>query len=701
MAVLEKIRVKFGTFITVIIGVALISFVVDADQVRSWFTSRYDVGAMGGKSISYQDYQKRVDYYSGIQQLRYGTSAMSEEMSEEVRTQAWQDFLQEYVLMPQYKKCGLGISDREMQDLVRGQYISPVLYNDPVFWDENRQFSRAAVLSFVQGIKSDRSGQRRNYWQYVEKRMRDAQMLEKYLSLIGQSHFLNDLQLQFAVNGRNTMADISYTVLPFNPIADTTINVSAAELKAYYKKYARLFEQESARDIEYVAFPIAPSAEDITQTEEEFYKAFEEFKITTDLKQFLAFNSDKSFDDYYYKKDELSAKLDSFAFKATTKDIMPIDIDGYTYTSARIMDIRDMADSVKLRHILLPFSPTKEAANKTADSLIFVLERGANFGYLAREHSRDGTVNSNDGDLGWIKQGDLRSVKNLEDTSFIVPLNKYFKIETNFGVHIAQVTERSAAVKKVKLAIFTKTAEPGRITIHDLFMKANELAAVSGDNYNKFVEFSQEKGYVRVPAYNITESDRNVSVFENAREMVRWVYDAKKHAISETFNLNNNKYFVVAAVTGIREAGIAPLEQVKGEIEIMVRVDKQAERYAQQLKDAMANTTDIHIVAEKLNTTVEQAFGVTFGSPVIRGIGMEPKLVGAVNVAAEQTLSGPVKGMNGVYVFTVDTRETGAAYTADDERMRSNMMYMQNRLFEFLPALEKAAKVKDWRHRYF
>ncbi|MDR0295510.1 MAG: SurA N-terminal domain-containing protein [Prevotellaceae bacterium] len=704
MAVLEKIRVKFGIFISVLIGIALISFIIDADtlqSVTSMFSSRYDVGSMDGKSISYQDYQKRIDYYSGINQLIMGNSAMPDAMMEKVREQAWQEILQEYVLMPQYKKCGLGISDREMEDLVRGQYISPVLYNDPVFWDENRQFSHTAVLSFVQGINADRSGQRKIYWQYVEKRMYDAQMLEKYLSLIGQSHFLNDLQLQSAVSGRNTMADISYTVLPFNPMSDTMLNVSAAELKAYYKKYEKLFEQETARDIEYVAFPIAPSTEDITLTEEEFYKAYEEFKTTTDIKQFIAFNSDNPFDDYYYRKDELSTKLDSFAFQATAKDVMPVDIDGYTYTSARIMDVRNMADSAKLRHILISFSPTKEAANKTADSLLFVLERGANFGYLAQQHSADGTAARNEGDLGWIQQGDLRNVKNLEDTCFIVPINKYFKIETTYGIHIAQVTERSPAVKKVKLAILTKTAEPGRITIHDLFMKANELAAVS-DDYNKFVEFSQEKGYVRVPAFNITESDRNVSIFENARELIRWIYEAKKHTVSrETFNLNNNKYFVVAAITDIRETGVAPFEQVRGDVEIMVHVDKQAERYAQQLKEAMAGTADINVVAEKVNTTVGQASGISFGSSAIRGMGMEPKLVGAVNVAAEQTLSGPVKGMNGVYVFTVDARETGVAYTVDDERMRSSMIYMQNRLFEFLPALEKATKVKDWRYRYF
>jgi peptidyl-prolyl cis-trans isomerase D len=133
----------------------------------------------------------------------------------------------------------------------------------------------------------------------------------------------------------------------------------------------------------------------------------------------------------------------------------------------------------------------------------------------------------------------------------------------------------------------------------------------------------------------------------------------------------------------------------------MVRLDKQAERYAQQMKDAMAGATDINAVAEKLNTTVEQASGITFGSSAVIGVGMEPKLVGAVNVAPDQTLSGPVKGFDGVYVFSVNSRETGAAYTVEDERMRSSLAYMRRLFDEFQPVLEKAAKVKDWRYRYF
>jgi peptidyl-prolyl cis-trans isomerase D len=703
MAVLEKIRVRLGVFITVLIGVALLSFVVDMNTLQtviSMFSSRYDVGSVAGKSVSYQDYQKKMDYYSNINQLISGTNSLSEASQTRAREQAWQAYFQEYVMDVEYEKIGINVSDDELLDLTRGRYVSPVLYNDPVFFDETAKFSRAAVVNFVQSINSD--PMRATYWGYIEKRMRDAQLVEKFVSLIDQSNYLNDLQLKNAVEGRNTVADISYIVQPLSFTADTSIKVTEADLTAYYKNHRHNFDQETSRDIEYVSFPLEPSAEDVRFTEEEADRIFEEFKTATDLKQFVSFNSDRPFDDRFYAKDEFPDKLAEFAFSAKPSSILPIFREDNTFTMARVVATRNMPDSVRVRHIIIPVQgTTKEALNKRADSLIYALERGANFGYLAEQYSVDQAANRKEGDLGWLKQGDLMSaMKTFEDTCFIVPPQKYFKVEGNYGIHVAQVTDRGPEHKKVKLAVIEKIAEAGKITIQQLFTQANELATLSLTNYDEFVRISNEKGYIRVPAYEVREADRSVSAFANARDLVRWVYEAKNHDVSATLNLNN-EYFVVAAVTEVREAGIAPFAQVRGDIEEVVRREKQAELYAQRIKEAINGAAGLDDVADKLNVTVNKAPDVSFGNSYIAGIGTEPKLEGAVAGATLNTISGPVKGTNGVYAFTVDTRETGSAYTTDDEKLRHRSGDAQYRLFDFVNVLQKAKNVQDWRFRYF
>ena len=702
MAVLEKIRVRMGVFITVIIGIALISFIVDANTLQSMssmFSSKYDVGQIKGKGVSYTSFQKRVDYYTGIYQLLMGGATLNEAQQEGVREEAWSDFFKEDVLKPEFDKCGLNISDEEMLDLVQGRNISPVLMQDPVFIDEaTGQFDRNKVISLVQNMANDPTGGAEAYWHYCEQRVREMQLIEKYASLISQSQYMNSLQLKYAVADQNTTATISYLMTPIGFITDSTITVSESEARAYYKKHEKEFEQDASRDIEYVAFLIAPSEEDIQSAEEQINKVYEEFQEvkTEDLRVFVSRHSDKPFDDYYYKQGELSPVQDSFAF-ARNPTILPVYRDDNTFYAARVADEKMLPDSVQVRHILLQM-PTKEQADHIADSLIAVLQQGADFADLALQYSADAVANRQGGDLGWFGQG--RMVKAFETAVFNAPLHKFEKVDTDFGVHIYEVTDRTNPVKKVQLALIQREAEAGKITYQGIFAQANELATESRNNHATFNQLVNEKHLMKVPAYSIREGDKTIAGFQNVRELVRWVYEVKSGEVSAVINVDNN-YFVVAALVTVREEGIAPFAQERESIEMILRREKQGEKIAQQMRETRAEATSLEALAEKLNMTPLTISDITFSSPLIPNIGYDYKLLGAVAGAKEQTLTGPVKGINGVYIFTVDDRQVGSSYTVEDEIMRQRFMIMQGGMYEFIEILQKAADVKDWRSRFF
>ena len=117
MAVLEKIRVRMGVFITVIIGIALLSFIVDAQTLQSaisMFTSKYDVGEMNGKAISYQEFQKKIDYFTKIQQMTTGQATLDEQGQEMVNESAWQDLMGDNVLIPAMEDAGVRVGEEEM-----------------------------------------------------------------------------------------------------------------------------------------------------------------------------------------------------------------------------------------------------------------------------------------------------------------------------------------------------------------------------------------------------------------------------------------------------------------------------------------------------------------------------------------------------------------------------------------------------------
>ena len=77
MAVLETIRVKLGILITVLIAVALLSFIIDPttlQSVSSSMSSKYDVGEIDGKSISYNDFQADVEKFTAINEIVSGST---------------------------------------------------------------------------------------------------------------------------------------------------------------------------------------------------------------------------------------------------------------------------------------------------------------------------------------------------------------------------------------------------------------------------------------------------------------------------------------------------------------------------------------------------------------------------------------------------------------------------------------------------
>lgn len=304
MAVLEKIRVKMGVFITVIIGVALLSFIVDADTLQSavsMFSSRYNVGEMNGKAISYQDFQKRVDYFTRINQLMTGSAALDEKGSEMVNQSAWQDLLSDNVLIPTIEEAGIAVGEEELFDLSQGSSISQVLSRERGFLGADGQFDRNLLIQFIKSIPQDNTGDLATYWEYLEKNMIVDQMVNKYVTLLSKSNFQNPVQLRRVIEDNNITSDVSFIIQPYGFADDTTILVSKKEAKDYYAKYKHNLEQPAGRDLEYVVLEVVPSAVDISAAESEIEKLVEEFSTTTNLRGFLVRNSDKPLDLNYYK----------------------------------------------------------------------------------------------------------------------------------------------------------------------------------------------------------------------------------------------------------------------------------------------------------------------------------------------------------------------------------------------------------------
>lgn len=696
MAVLEKIRVKMGAFITVLIAVALLSFIIDPSTLEStlsMFSSKYDVGEINGNSITYREYQKKVDYFTQIYQLTNGSASADDKTQEMINNSAWQDEITEQVLIPAAENAGLRLGEEELLDLSQGKNISPIIANEASFKDENGAFDKTRLIQFVQAIQQDASGQLQLYWNYLEDNMRKDQLFTKYISLLEKSTIVNPVELNRAIADNNTTYNVDFVVKPFGFTQDTTITVSNQEIKNFYEKNKQNFKQSASKDLEYVVFDIVPSAEDLELAENSLAKVYDEFTTTANVKNFLARNSDQPYNPYFFKESELkslSSTIAEFAEKAKVGEVLPAFQEENMFLAARVMDIKAMPDSVFVKHILL-----QGESEKKADSLIQVLKRGGNFAQLAAEYSADKNPNVEEtGDLGWMTQQYL--IPGFESI-FTSSKNEILTLKTNYGTHLVKVTKSTEPVKKVQLAVLVKEAVAGKQTYANYYAKANELVTKSEGNLDKFNAAVKELNLNSYPALRVLPSAKTIANYERAREITRWMNENKTGAVSPILSVDN-KYFFVVAITGEREDGIANINEVAPSIKQMLTLEKKGEKVAAETRELVSGVSNIEAIAEKLGTTVNHQTGVAFSS--LTSQQLDPKFVGAIASAKEGELVGPVIGEIGVYYFSVNGKEIGAFYTEDDARQRKAQEFAY--MTRALPMImAEGAQVKDERYKFF
>ena len=697
MAVLEKIRVKLGVFITVVIALALLSFIIDPStlqSVSSTMSSKYDVGEINGKSVSYNEFQKDVEYYTSINEIMTGSSVSTEQQQVAIRNQAWQELINKFLFLKNAKAAGISVSEAEMISLTTGDMVSPMISQNPAFMDESGNFSKDRFVQFVQQTSSDQSGSLKAYWDYLQNTIYTQQYYAKYGSLFSQSDFTNPLMLAREVEDNNNTTDVEFVMVPYSFQTDSTIVVSDSEIKAYYDSHKKFYKQPASRDIEYVVVEVKPSDEDIVATNKMITDVYDEFATTENMKNFLLKNSDRQLSDYYYKRGELntiSSEINDFVFndgkgasKVFTKD--------NTFYVARVMDTKMIPDSVYVRHILL-----QGEQESLADSLVKVLKSGKeSFANVAALYSADqNTAAPERGDIGWMTQTYM--IPGFESV-MTARLNTVFTFDTQYGKHIVEVTKRTEPIEKKQVAILERETLASKETFNEYYAKANAVATKSEGKYENFRKAVEEEGLYAHPVNRMLESSDRLGSIDDTKEVTRWVFEQKKPGkVSNIITVNNN-YFFVVALKGIHKEGYAKVSEVASGIKSVLYAEKRGEKVAAEVAEKIKGLGSMEAIASALETTVSTKEGVTFASMTSQGL--DPKFIGAISVAEPGRISAPLAGSIGVYVYKVTAHDTGAFFTEDDAKARDAQM-SQYELQMLVPVMIQDADVTDNRARFY
>ncbi|MFC2087889.1 peptidylprolyl isomerase, partial [Bacteroidota bacterium] len=658
-----------------------------------------EIAEINGKSISYFDYENRLEYVTEVQKLLANTNALDEQTMEQIREQNWQQIVREQVMSEEYENVGIAVHSEEVYDMVQGTNIHPYiiqLFADP----QTGQINRTNILQFLKTMDQDPSGKNKAIWLYLEKEMITERKFSKYLNLIQKGLYTTDLQAEnYGAERQNTFT-FRYMTEKYRNINDSLISFTESDIKNYYNDHKNEYKQEESRNIQYVTFEVLPSEEDEKATQariNSMKNEFEELPVEED-RDYINLNSDSEYDANYYKKEELSEEIQDFSFNNETGAQYGPFFEENSYKIVKINDIRYIPDSVKARHILIRVQNRNqgiEEAQKKADSLLNEIKRGADFGQLAQEFSGDMGSAQIGGDLGWFTQGTMVQVFN--DACFFGNIGDLTTVESQFGIHLIEIQDQTKKYKKVRLDILERRLEPSTETYQHYYSLASEFAGQHQD-YQDFMTAFNSNNYYSRTATEIKRNDRDLPGLENAREIVRWAFSSKEKAVSGVFEVDNN--FIVAALTKSRNEGYTPLEDVKTSIINEVKKQKKAEYIIEKILNQ--SYSDLDELSNLLKLKVNEAQQISFSSFSFGDAGFEPNVIATASALQQNELSDPIIGNNGVYVIQVT--EINSKVDQIDIVNQKNFIQQSLRQrigFEPYEALKKLAEIEDNRSNFF
>ncbi|MCQ2186014.1 MAG: SurA N-terminal domain-containing protein [Bacteroidales bacterium] len=668
MAVLQSLRSKVvGGIITFLIAGSLLSFIVDFNSLSSAInstSSKYAVGKIDGKKVPYKDFQEQVEYQTSIAEIVGGTVS-TDEQHKQIRDAAWQYFIDQNLFLKNASKAGIEVGKEELAEILGQQQD---------------------FVNLVQNAGSDQTGNLRRYIDYVQNNTYRQRFYAKYGSLFSSALICNDLELKDLMDGNNTSSTAQVVQVPFPYQLDSTINVSSSEIKKYYKEHKEQYKQVANREIEYALFEVTPSSDDIAAANQALLDVYDEFATTSNVKAFLMRNSDRSYSTYYYKAGELATvnkDLDAFVF-GNNAGVSPVYTSGDEFYAVKVLDSKNLPDNVKVSHILGSEEEIDKLFAEMGASAVKFNNALESFAVAPQEGIQAG-------EIGLMSQSQM--IPGMESV-LTAELNKPFVLTTQYGKHIVMVTERNNVLPRKQVAILQKTAIPSKATMNEIYSKANTLATAAAGSLEKLQAAAKEQNVYLRPL-SVTEATARYSAVDHAKEITRWVFDAKKGEASNVITVNQNYLFVVG-VKDTHKEGYATVQEAASRIQGILYQQKLAEKTLADVQAKIAGLNTMEQVAEALGQEITVREKVGFASAGQ----MEPALAGAIAGAKEGVVTGPVKGILGVYIVNVTARNTAAFYTEQDAKTLTAQK-AQYTTQMILPAMMESTNTVDNRERFF
>ena len=713
MAVLSKIRER-SVFLIIIIALALFSFVLSgifSANSPLFNKSISEIGEVNGEAIGREEFAQEIE----INRSRSnGRSSQMQNVNN-----AWNSIVRGKIYKTQLEKSGVVVGEQDVWNALVNQIK---MQNSEMFQNEVGMFDEEKLKEYIANLQESAGDNEQSKaawlsWISYEKSIKSNLEQNTYNSLIraGLGSTLKEGERDYFYKNNNV--NFKYVFVPYSSISDSLVKITDNEIKNYIKSHAKDYTVEASRDIQFVNFVVEPSKEDeqliknqlaelINDKEEYSTAAKSTVKVTgfanaKDMPDFFtSHGSDIPFNENYITKGKLPKVLADSLFDKNIGNVFGPYLENGFYKISKITAIKQLPDSVKASHILIPFigstiaDPTitqnEEEAKIVADSLLTVVKNDiGKFEALAKDMSIDKTSGSKGGDLGWFVYSSM--IPEFRDYVFENNIGDMGVVKSQFGYHVIKIDGQKNNQKNVQVATLSRKIEASEKTENEIFEKAETFASdlTSGGDIK---ELSKESDYKIMPISNLSVLDDNISSLGSQRQITRWTFEeTTKEGDIKRFDTDNG--YAVVLLTKKHKKG---LSNRSGNVRSILLNKKKAALIADRSKG-----NDLEEIAKQNNTNIKTALAVSNTSPVISGEGRFPEVVGVVTSLEENKLTKNVIGQKGV-VFALVTKKNIATELDNYQSYKKSIeRNLTNRNIQIYNALKENSDIVDNRANFY
>ena len=699
MAVLSKIRKRSGLLLLAI-GFALLAFVIQ-DIFNSGMQSiSTDVGSVNGKDISFDEF--RIKVANTEKNAQNGQQMTSMQASNQV----WNQEVQVALLNAEFEKLGIRVGEK---------HIIEAFKSDPNI-GQNQMFLNAAGKFDLNKFK-DYFKEVPNGMQMLKEQEKNAELRAKYEiynSLIKGGMYATQTEGKFKYEAESNKVNFDFVMVPFSSVKDSDVKVTDEEITTYMKTKEKKFKSEESRELDYVLISEKPSAADEAEIKKNVdalllpsvrynkdtgkNDTIQGFRTVSDNADFVNANSDIPFDSTFISKQDLPAEHAEQLFNLPAGEIYGPYMKANYYCLSKGLG-RKAGAKVKASHILISWEGTqvpnkkekrtKEQAKAKADGLLAQAQANPGiFMMLAMSNSDDSSAQQG-GDLGFF--GPNQMVKPFNDFAFGNPIGKIGLVETQFGYHIIQVTDKQDAVR---LATIAQKIEPSEATNDKIYTQATkfEMDAANKD----FAAIVKQAKLTANPAVRVKAIDENFASLSNQRQIVKWAFEGDtKIGSVKRFEIVNVGH-VIAKLKSIAPKGLMSVEEARPQVEPILKNKKKAAKIEAKMKGA-----SLAALAASNKVTVMNAVDLTIENPSVPNAGYEPKVVGLAFSSKAGQVSKPIEGNSGVYVIATKAVKKAPAIKKYDDFIAKVKQQAVGNSGRFMQALKEDADIVDNRADFY